>query len=95
MATEMRRQQIKLGLCGRRKGEKESALSHSTRSPQEHRSWNMSGKILTEGRTETEETKIYSNAAAIWHSYRELSKLRPTRLSSNSQEASVPAVLVK
>lgn len=58
------------------RGKKESLLSHSTQRPQEHRSWNTSGKTITEGSTENEETKIYSSAAAIWHSYRETIKIK-------------------
>lgn len=57
-----------IGMTWKERREKGITAVNSTQMLQEFRSCNRSGKIITEGSTETEETKIYSNAAAIWHS---------------------------
>lgn len=52
------------------RGGKGITAVRSNTKAQEHRSCNLSGEIVTE----TEETKVYSKAAAFWHSYRETIK---------------------
>lgn len=77
------------------RGKKESLLSHSTQRPQEHRSWNTSGKSSLREVQRLKRPRFTPVQQLFDKAMEKRSKLRPTRLSSNSQEVSVPAVFVK